>query len=167
MAKNRFWNYLLNLDLVLTGITFIVLVSITFAGVIMRYFVNNPLVWLEEVQLMCFVWIAFFGAGAAFRTGNHVAIEFIVDKLPESLKKIAEVLIYVVVLAVLGYFFMQGSNLVKQMVRTGRTTNIFKIPYEIIYSAFPIGCILMIVNYTIMSFQTLFGYKDEEKVGEI
>lgn len=166
MFKNKFLNSLLNLDFVLTGITFIALVSITFVGVIMRYFLNNPLVWLEEVQLMCFVWIVFFGSGAAFRTGNHVAIEMIVDKLPSGIKKIVEVLIYITVIIVLAYFFMKGSDLVKQLAETDRTTNIFKIPYKIIYSAFPIGCILMIINYTIVSFLTIFNSNKDEKVGE-
>lgn len=166
MGKKRFWSYLLNLDLVLTGIVFAILVVVTFAGVIMRYFVNNPFVWLEEVQLACFVWIAFLGGGAAFRTGNHVAIEFIVDRLPTGLRKVVEVLIYLVVIIVLGYFFIQGSNLVNQMANTGRTTNILKIPYKIIYSAFPIGCILMIINFTIESFKTIFNL-NKEKAGEI
>ena len=33
---------------------------------------------LEEVQLACMVWVVFAAGGAAFRTGNHVAIEMIV-----------------------------------------------------------------------------------------
>lgn len=165
MLKNKYLNYLLNMDLVLTGITFIILVSITFAGVIMRYFFNNPFVWLEEVQLMCFVWIVFFGAGAAFRTGSHVSIEFLIDRLPPGLKKVAEIGIAMVVVAVLYFYSAQGFKLVEQLARTGRTTNIFKIPYPIIYGAFPIGCILMIINYLLTLFPSI--WKEEGKEGTI
>ncbi|WP_283407717.1 TRAP transporter small permease [Anoxynatronum buryatiense] len=156
MVKNKPLNYLLNLDLVLTGATFLVLVTITFAGVIMRYFVNRPLVWLEEVQLMCFVWIVFFGAGAAFRTGSHVAIDMVVDRFPQQLRKITEILIYIAVIIVLCYFMVQGWSLVQQMGQTNRLTNIFKIPYTLIYAAFPIGCVLMIINYSIATYTQVF-----------
>ncbi|WP_343185005.1 TRAP transporter small permease [Anoxynatronum sibiricum] len=156
MVKNKPLNYLLNLDLVLTGAAFLVLVTITFAGVIMRYFVNRPLVWLEEVQLMCFVWIVFFGAGAAFRTGSHVAIDMLVDRFPQQLRKIVEILIYIAVVLVLGYFMIQGWSLVQQMGQTNRLTNIFKIPYTLIYAAFPIGCVLMIINYSIATYTQVF-----------
>lgn len=152
MVKNKPLNYLLNLDLILTGMTFLVLVTITFAGVIMRYFINRPLVWLEEVQLMCFVWIVFFGAGAAFRTGSHVAIDMLVDRFPQQIRKLVEILIYITVIIVLGYFMIQGWSLVQQMGQTNRLTNIFKIPYTLIYAAFPIGCVLMMINYSITTF---------------
>lgn len=167
MAKNKLPKFLLNLDFVLTGISFIVLVLITFVGVIMRYFVNDPFVWLEEVQLMCFVWIVFFGSGAAFRTGSHVSIEFIVDRLPDVTRKIVEIIIYLVVIAVLAFYMKQGIKLINQLINTKRATNIFKIPYPIIYSAFPIGCSLMIINYTITLFTSILNFKKEDKVGEV
>ena len=68
---------ILNLDYIIAGIALSVLIIVTFGGVIMRYFLGNPIIWGEEVQLFCFVWTVFFGAGAAFRTGSHVAIDVI------------------------------------------------------------------------------------------
>ena len=37
------------------------------------------------------VWITFAAAGAAFRNGNHVAIEMIVDLMPEKVQKVMAV----------------------------------------------------------------------------
>jgi len=167
MDNKKVFKYLLNLDYLIAGIALIVLVAITFTGVIMRYFVNDPFVWLEEVQLMCFVWIVFFGAGAAFRSGSHVSIEFIVEKLPNKLRKIAEVLIYIIAVAILSVYMMQGLKLIQQLISTQRATNIFKIPYPLIYSSFPIGCILMIINYTIVTYKTIFSSDNKDKAGEI
>lgn len=64
------------------------LIVLTFAGVIWRYIFHAPFTWLEEVQTSCMVWITFAAAGAAFRTGNHVAIEMIVDLMPKKHKKL-------------------------------------------------------------------------------
>ncbi|MFT9495713.1 TRAP transporter small permease [Anaerosolibacter sp.] len=165
-TENKALNYLLNLDLFITGITLVVLIAVTFTGVITRYFLNSPFMWLEEVQLWCFVWIAFFGGGAAFRTHSHVAIDVLVDMFPSSMKKMIEVFIYIVVMGVLAYFMIHGSKLVGQLMRTGRLTNILDIPYPVIYSAFPIGCGLMMINYTIMMAQSMFFSKHDVEGGE-
>ncbi|MBQ1310572.1 MAG: TRAP transporter small permease subunit, partial [Blautia sp.] len=81
---------ILNLDIAVAAIVLIVLIVLTFAGVIMRYIVGKPFTWLEEVQLFCMVWIVFSAAGAAYRTGNHVAIEMVVEMFPKSVQKVIE-----------------------------------------------------------------------------
>ncbi|MDI3535016.1 MAG: hypothetical protein PWQ82_1381 [Thermosediminibacterales bacterium] len=155
--KNKILKLLINIDLIISGISLILLVIITFLGVIMRYFFNNPFVWQEEIQLWCFVWVVFFGASAAFRSGSHVAIEILVDRLPPFLKKAVEIFGYLAVMFVLFYIMIHGSRLVNQLNYTGRTTNVLDIPYPIIYSALPIGCVLMMINCTIVKFNTLFS----------
>lgn len=153
-----------NLDLWISCISLIVLVSCTFMGVVMRYFFNDPFVWLQEVQLWCFTWVVFFGSGAAFRSGSHVAIEVVVDKMPLKMKKVVEVLVYFIFMAVLLFFFVNGSKLIIQLFKTARTTNILEVPYPVIYSAFPIGCVLMMVNHTVMVIKDL---KIEKKKCEV
>ena len=160
-TQNKALRYLSSLDIVVASVSLIVLVTITFFGVIMRYFFNNPFVWLEEVQLWCLVWIVFLGSGAAFRTGSHVAIEVVVDRMPSNLRKIVEVFGYVVVMFILIFFMIHGSNLIKQLFNTGRTTNILDVPYPLIYAAFPIGCVLMMINYTVVTVTSLFN-KDSQ-----
>ena len=103
--KFSFKSCLANLDIVIAGTVLAILIVLTFAGVIWRYFLGKPFTWLEEVQTACMVWIVFSAAGAAFRMGNHVAIEMIVDLMPKALQKVMTVLISVVVVAVLAYLF--------------------------------------------------------------
>lgn len=148
---------ILNLDYIIAGTALSILIIVTFGGVIMRYFVGNPIIWGEEVQLFCFVWTVFFGAGAAFRTGSHVAIDVIVDMFPEKLRKVVEIAGYFVVLGVLIFLLSHSLPLIKQLAATGRTTNILKVPYSFIYSSLPIGCVLMIINYTLFMYKMLKG----------
>lgn len=154
--KHSILKYLINLDILLAAISLIVLVSITFSGVIMRYFLNKPFVWLEEVQIWCFIWLVFLGAGAAFRSGSHVAIDVVVDLMPPFMRKTIEILGYLVVMYVLNFFIIHGSNLVKQLHNTGRLTNILRVPYSIIYGALPAGCVLMMINHTLITGMKLF-----------
>lgn len=164
--SNKRLKSLLNLDLLVASISLITLIIITFFGVLMRYIFNNPFVWQQEVQLWCFVWVVFFGSSAAFRSESHVAIEVLVDRMPLAMRKIVNIFIYIVVISVLSYFMIHGTNLIKQLIRTSRTTNILDIPYQVIYSAFPIGCGLMIINYTIIMIMRLFSKNVNEQGGE-
>lgn len=145
--ENKLIKTLLNLDLVLAGLSLIILIIFTFSGVIMRYIFGRPFTWLEEVQLLCMVWVVYAGAGAGFRMGNHVAIEILVDMFPAKLQKLFDVLISIVVVVVVGYLFVQSIGFVRLFVQNGRTTNMLRIPYTLIYGIAPISCILMIFNY--------------------
>ena len=77
--KKSKWSFLANLDVIVASVILALLIILTFAGVIWRYVFHAPFTWLEEVQTSCMVWITFAAAGAAFRNGNHVAIEMIVE----------------------------------------------------------------------------------------
>ena len=61
MDKKKIKNIILNLDLYIAGLSFAVIVLVTFCGVLMRYVFHNPFVWEEEVQVGLFLWVVFFG----------------------------------------------------------------------------------------------------------
>ena len=82
-----------NWDICIASLMLLLLVALTFSGVIMRYIVGKPYTWLEEVQLFCIVWIVFCAGGAAFRTGNHVAIEILVDSFSRKIQRGIQVII--------------------------------------------------------------------------
>lgn len=149
-----------NLDIAVACIALVVLIALTIYGVAMRYVMGAPLTWLEEVQLACMVWIVFGAGGAAFRTGNHVAIEMVVEMFPEKVQKAIEVFISVVVVAVIAYLFKQSLGFIGVFVKSGRSTSMLGIPYTLIYGIAPVSYVLMIISY----FYALFrGVKSEAK----
>ena len=108
--KKSKWSFLANLDVIVASVILAILIILTFAGVIWRYVFHAPFTWLEEVQTSCMVWITFAAAGAAFRSGNHVAIEMIVDLMPEKAQKVMEIMIAVIVVVILGFLFEDISG---------------------------------------------------------
>lgn len=161
---------LTNLDFVIAATALVMLIVLTFMGVVMRYVVGQPFTWLEEVQLWCMVWIVFASAGSAFRTGSHVAIEMVVDLFPKNIQRVFEVFISSVVLLVLGYLFYQSIGFVELFIRSGRTTNMLSIPYKLIYGIVPISCLSMIFNYFYVWIKDIKDGKaiqEEERIGEV
>mgnify|MGYP002510390680 FL=1 len=158
--ESKVLSILMNLDLVVASVILAILIILTFFGVIWRYIFNAPFTWLEEVQTSCMVWIVFAAAGAAFRTGNHVAIEMIVDMMPEKLQKIMEWLISVVVVVVIGYLFIQSLGFIQVFLKSGRSTSMLKIPYAWVYGIAIVSYVDMIISYF---YSIIKGVKSEAK----
>ena len=158
--ENKGLSILANLDILIAAAVLAVLVVLTFLGVIWRYFLAHPFTWLEEVQMACMVWIVFAAGGAAFRTGNHVAIEMVVDLMPKKAQKVMEILIGIVVFLVLAYLFYQSIGFIQIFVKSGRATSMLKIPYWLIYGIAPVSFVDMIISY-VWSVKT--GVKSEAK----
>jgi TRAP-type C4-dicarboxylate transport system permease small subunit len=48
------------------------------------------------------------------------------------------------------------------MHRTQRSSEILDIPYFLTYAGFPIGCVIMIVNYSLSVYIRFFSKRNEE-----
>lgn len=160
---NKFLKIVGNLDIFVAVVALVVLVTLTSSGVVMRYVVGKPFTWLEEVQLFCMVWIVFGAGGAAFRTGNHVAIEMVVEMFPKPVQKVISILVDIVVFLVISYLLVQSVRFVGVFVSSERSTSLLKIPYTYIYGIAPVSFLLMIVSYFTSKY---FGKKEIENTEE-
>lgn len=164
MKKNNVKNILGKLDLGLAGIVLVALIFLTFIGVIKRYILRSPIPWMEEVQMILFLWVVYLGAGAAFRNGSHVAIEILVDALPKKIRGLVERFDVLLQLLILGYLFFLENTYYMQLVSTGKVTTLLRIPYSIAYLVVPVGGALMIISMLFASYEKFISkHKKEEK----
>ena len=154
MKKKGWLKILCNLDLFLASIALAILTLVTFAAVVMRYVLKAPLLWQEEAQAFCQVWMIFLGASVAFRQGS---IEMVVDALPEKGKRIMEYVVDMIVIFTLTFLMVKCQQYIAQIFgRTHRGTPILGIPYELIYGISPYGCGLMILSYLLSKYLPKF-----------
>lgn len=118
------------------------MVTIIFAQVIARYVLSDSLSWSEEVGRFLFIWMTFLGAALALRNGNHVALDVVVVRLPEKLKKASLVFgylcmaIFAAVIVYGGYaFVLRGS---RQMSAA------LQLPMQYVYLVLPLGGLLIL-----------------------
>lgn len=135
-----------NLDLIIAGCALAVLVIVAASTVISRYIVNSPIMWSEEIQILCFMWISFLGAGAAFRYGAHVSIEFLVDLLPHKIRRFVELLIGLLVTVLLVYIAYLSIVYIEQSILLDKVSTILKIPDYVFCSSLFVGLIFMIIG---------------------
>lgn len=155
--KNWLLKILCNLDLLIATAALIVLTLVTSGGVFMRYVVKNPILWQEEVSAFCQVWMVFLGASVCFRQAGHVAIEMVVDALPEKYQKIANYVIDIIVLCVLLFLATNAQAYITQVFgRSNRPTPILRIPYKVLYGVAPISCWLMLISHFVGKYAPAF-----------
>ncbi|MGE4275605.1 MAG: TRAP transporter small permease [Lawsonibacter sp.] len=158
--ENKVLSFLGNLDIAVASLTLALLIVLTVLGVLWRRVFNQPFTWLEEVQLACMVWIVFSAGGAAFRYGNHVAIEMVVDMFPKKIQKVIEWFISVVVVLVLAYLFKESLGFIQVFLKSGRSTPMLDIPYALIYGIAPVSFVVMLISYF---YALVKGVKSEAK----
>ena len=66
----------------------IAIVLITLAAVIWRYALNAPIAWIEQVSNMLFIWMIFVGSAILYRQMLHIAVDFALQWLPDTVKPI-------------------------------------------------------------------------------
>jgi TRAP-type C4-dicarboxylate transport system permease small subunit len=154
--KTRIRIVLKNLDVIIASIALAVLVAITFFGVVMRYIFSNPFVWQEELQISLFLWVAFLGSSAAFRTKGHVEISMVFDRFSYKAQRVLSVLIYCIVAVSLIYLIFKSSDMVKMFFDTNKSTPVLSVPSALIYSVVPVCSLLMLCNYSVATWKDLF-----------
>ena len=138
---------LVNLDLALSALCLAALVLLTALGVFQRYALGSPIVWLEEMQTLLFVWVAFFGSSVAFRHGGHIAIEAVVEMFPARLRRAVEALDSLLVVAVLAMVMYWEFSRGLTLMRTGRSTSVLGIPVCLNYFGVSVACLFMLCHF--------------------
>ena len=145
--KMKWIQKLRQIDIGISVIALVLLIAVTFAGVIFRYVFSKPFSWQEEVQLALIIWVIFFGARYAFETFSHVAIDMLYELFPAKAQKVLTVLIAVVVTVVLGCIVVFSMKYIQIMFHYNLHTSILHWPYGWIYLPVPISCICMIIQF--------------------
>jgi C4-dicarboxylate transporter, DctQ subunit len=140
-------------------ITFLIAAAtvIIFVAVAHRYLVGIPflypllfpinLAWAQELCIIMFVWMAKFGAAYGVRTGIHVGVDVVVNKLNPPWRKatvLFGLLCGALFTAVVG---TMGAKFVYGLMHTDQVTPDLELPSWIIYLCVPLGSYLMCFRF--------------------
>jgi C4-dicarboxylate transporter, DctQ subunit len=127
---------------IMTGATFLL-----FINVILRYVFASGIAWAEEMTRYTLLWTVFVGAGVVTREGTHVSMEAFFNLWPAKLQRIGFLAINLFCIATIAIIFYFDIGIVRMVVETGQTSEAAFVPMWIIYGAFPVGALLMILGY--------------------
>ncbi len=128
---------------------------ITFVAVLHRYLsgfaipvVQDALIklntsWAQELTIYLFVWMAKFGAAYGVRSGIHVGVDVLVNRLNDKNKKLFVLISLGAGALFTGIVGTLGANFVYGMAQTDQTSSDMEIPMWWVYLAIPLGSYLM------------------------
>jgi C4-dicarboxylate transporter DctQ subunit len=102
--------------------------------------------WAEELARYLMIWLVFLGIGAGAKTNRHFTVENLVNALPASAHKAFFLIRTAIIVIYCGFISYIGFSLVKSLKIMGQTTPALRGPMWFMYSAIPVGLLLMIVR---------------------
>jgi TRAP-type C4-dicarboxylate transport system permease small subunit len=114
------------------------------AGVFMRYAMGFGAQWPEPIAILLMMVFTFIGAAAAYRSGGHIAVTMLVDRLPAALQGALAKLIHLLMLLVCGFVVLYGSRLCLDTLGQS-VAELPWLPVGVTYLAIPLGALFTAV----------------------
>jgi len=130
---------------------------ITFAAVVHRYLSTVPVVqdyvtqidmtWAQELCIYMFIWVAKFGAAYGVRTGIHVGVDVLVNRLNPATR--GAVIVFGLLCGALftGIVGTLGARFVWEIAQTDQVSADMEAPMWLVYLAIPCGSYLMCFRF--------------------
>lgn len=121
---------------------------LVFANVVLRFFTDQSILWVEEGSRYLMIWLTFIGCGPVLRYGGHIGVETLQERFPRHAPWIRAVIL-ALLLAFSLFMVWIGSRYV--LLAWVQTTPVMGIPMGAVYLAMPIGFALLAVHLLLMA----------------
>ncbi|GAA4690677.1 TRAP-type C4-dicarboxylate transport system, small permease component [Promicromonospora umidemergens] len=125
-------------------VLFALLVVIVVWQVFARQVISDPSTWSEEAARYTFVWLGFFASALVFSERGHIAVDFVVRKLPGLVQRVIAVLVQALIIAFALIGLVWGGL---RAAQGAWDTNLTALPTQIgvMYLVMPITGVLITV----------------------
>ena len=114
--------------------------------VITRFILDNPSSYTEEIARFVLIWLSLLGASSAYRRGQHLGIDIVVQKVPLSKRY----LVNVFVRALIGLFactilIFGGAKLVMLTLHLEQVSAVLGVKMGWVYMVIPLSGLFFLV----------------------
>jgi TRAP-type C4-dicarboxylate transport system permease small subunit len=107
----RFNDMLYKVCIGIAGLSVLTMTLIIPWGIFARYVLGSGSSWPEPTAILLMVVFTFFGAAASYRAGAHMAVSMAVERMPEQVRKMAAVLVQILMVIVCLFMTVKGFKL--------------------------------------------------------
>ncbi|WP_246736054.1 TRAP transporter large permease subunit [Enterovirga aerilata] len=120
----------------------VAIVVLLFAGVVSRYVFSLPVVWIDEVASLCFLWLAMLGSAIAVDRNEHLRLTLFLNMIPGRWRDLVEAFAALVVAVFLAGLIPSAFDYASE--EWFITTPALNIPNTFRVSAIPFGMVTML-----------------------
>ena len=77
---------------VVASILLVIIVGLLLTGVVARYVLHTPIVWIDEAASISFLWLAMLGSAIAVDRNEHLRLTVFAALFPERLRSFIDTL---------------------------------------------------------------------------
>ncbi|RWK40867.1 MAG: TRAP transporter large permease subunit [Mesorhizobium sp.] len=125
------------------SILLVFVIGLLLAGVISRYVLSLPIVWIDEAASISFLWLAMLGSAIAIDRNEHLRLTIFLNLIPERGRRFVDALALLLVATVLLALIVPASQYVQEEWYV--TSAALNIPMSFRASAIVAGLALMSV----------------------
>ncbi|MCS5695030.1 TRAP transporter small permease [Desulfofundulus thermocisternus] len=165
--REDFLTRCVNVLSMLTGwlltVTMIFFFLVMVAEVFVRKLAGRSLYGAYEVCGIFMIWISMLGAFVAYREGEFVRLDFVVESFPVAVKKMVELTRQVVVILLVVFLAFSGFTFVFSAPVLNQVTTAFQIPAIMGYLPIPLAFLFLVFACVERFRQILPGYYREDR----
>ena len=125
---------------VLALVTEVILLSM---GLLSRYVIHRPIIWVDEVAATVFVWLIMIGSAVALHRGEHMRLTALVTKLGPAQRAWVDILGRVMVMGFLVVVLFAGYQ--RYLEEAHYPMSSTGLPSALRTLAIPVGIVLMLI----------------------
>ena len=122
----------------------VLIATVVFGGVVMRYVFNAPLQWQEEFPKFLMVWMTFTGSVFVYRQGKHIEMDILPRALSGRTAAALKLAIALVSMAALVVFLIYGLA-AAEGAKAQRIILLESLSLFWVYLAIPVGSALLLL----------------------
>jgi TRAP-type transport system small permease protein len=123
-----------------------------------RYLFNAPFIWPEEIARLTLVWLTFFGAAAAARSGTEIAVDTFVEMMPAGTRKAFRIGRDAVLVALFAFAAIEGYALAEAVA--GMPLVATELPTALLAWPVVVGSVFMALHPLLRLVRALAGSED-------
>lgn len=164
-GENRFLSRLSQSTILISGIAVLVITLLISFDVLMRYFLDQPQLFVDELTSFLLVAVIFFGTGPTFQKGGHIQVDLLTSRLSSRTQdrmRIITLAIGIILLVVITYETWISTAVA---FRLGRVSAVMLYPLWIAMAFVPLGLILMVLFMVVRLAKVIGGKEDGKTAG--
>nr|WP_286174187.1 TRAP transporter small permease [Rhodobacter sp. NTK016B] len=145
------------------GLCLVAMVCVIAAGVVMRYFLGNPLMGANEIVQTIAVALVMLALPQATATGAHIRVDLLDRTLGRWGRLAGDILARVLSITVLGHLCLRAFAKATEAAEYGDATNMLQLPLWPVYGAILIGMGLCILVFAAQILGRLMGWTPDHE----
>lgn len=138
-----------------------------FIGVVMRYLLNRPFNWIEEVSALSLCWLVFLFQPKLENEYNQLSMAVFFNSRGRGYKNFVRILQSILTIGLGGYLFYHAVLIVRMNIATHQITPALEMPWWILYMIMPLSFAGLVIIHLIKLITNDFLPPAEQKKEDV